>query len=100
MERADVLAFANSPAYRDASPRQSVPKLADTAVYLASKSTMYRLLRAARQRAHRGRAQAPVRRKVSAYHATAPQQVWRPDITYLKSAVRGVFRYLYLKMDI
>jgi transposase InsO family protein len=99
-ERADVLALVNSPAYRDASPHQIVPQLADTGVYVASESTIYRLLREARQLAHRGRTQAPVRREVPAHHATGPQQVWSWDITYLKSPVRGVFWYLYLIMDI
>ena len=99
-ERADVLALVNRPAYRDTSPHQIVPHLADTGVYVASESTMYRLLREARQLAHRGRAQAPVRREVPAHHATGPQQVWSWDITYLQSPVRGVFWYLYLMMDI
>jgi transposase InsO family protein len=69
-------------------------------VYVASESTMYRLLREAHQLTHRGRAQAPVRRHVPAHHATGPQQVWSWDITYLKSPVRGVFWYLYVMMDI
>ena len=55
-ERADVLALVNSPAYRDASPHQIVPPLADTGGYVASELTIYRLLRDARQLAHRGRA--------------------------------------------
>jgi transposase InsO family protein len=99
-ERADVLALVNSPAYRDASPHQIVPQLADAGVYVASESTIYRLLREASQLAHRGRAQAPVRREVLAHHATGPHQVWSWDITYLKSPVRGEFWYLYLMMDI
>ena len=99
-ERADVLALVNSPAYRDASPHQIVPQLADAGVYVASESTMYRLLREAHQLTHRGRAQASVRRDVPAHHATGPSQVWSWDITYLKSPVRGVFWYLYVMMDI
>ena len=100
VERTAVLALANSPAYRDGSPHQIVPRLADTGVFIASESTIYRLLRDAHQLAHRGRAQAPVRREVPAHDATGPQQVWSWDITYLHSPVRGVFWYLYLIMDI
>jgi transposase InsO family protein len=50
---------------------------------------------------HRGRAQAP--RKVSkpeAYRATAPNQVWSWDITFLASIITGRFFRLYLVMDI
>ena len=32
--------------------------------------------------------------------ATAPNQVWTWDITYLKSPVLGMFFYLYLVVDI
>ena len=41
-ERAEVLATANQPEYRDLSPKQIVPKLADNGCYVASESTMYR----------------------------------------------------------
>ena len=95
-----MLALAHSLAYRDGSPHQIVPRLADTGVFIASESTIYRLLRDAHQLAHRGRAQAPVHREVPAHDATGPQQVWSWDITYLHSPVRGVFWYLYLIMDI
>ncbi len=95
-----MLALANSPTSRDGSPHQIVPHLADTGVCIASASTIYRLRRDARQLAHRGRAQAPVRREVPAHHATGPQQVWSWDITSLHSPVRGVFWSLYLIMEI
>ena len=36
VERTAVLALANSPAYRDGSPHQIVPRLADTGVFIAS----------------------------------------------------------------
>ena len=74
--RADVPALVNRPAYCDASPHQIVPRLADKGVFVASESTIYRLLRDARQLAHRGREQATVRSEVPAHHATGPQQVW------------------------
>lgn len=100
VERAVILETVNSATYCDLSPHQIVPRLADAGQYLASASTVYRVLRDAELLAHRGRATAPVHRPRPVHVATAPHQVWSWDITYLKSPVRGVFWYLYLVMDI
>jgi transposase InsO family protein len=99
-ERENVLRVVNSPEYRDLSPKQIVPRLADEGRYLASESTMYRILREAGQLAHRSRARAPVSRPVERHVARRPDEVWSWDITYLKTPVRGVFLYLYLIMDV
>lgn len=99
-ERATLLATVNSAPYCDLSPHQIVPRLADAGQYLASESTMYRVLRAEQQLAHRGRTAVPKRRATPSHEATGPNQVWSWDITYLKSPVRGVFWYLYLILDI
>ena len=99
-ERDTILATVNTPEYCDLSPHQIVPRLADQGCYLASESTLYRVLRDAQQDAHRGRAKAPVRHTKPVHTATGPNQVWSWDITYLKTPVRGVFVYLYLIMDI
>jgi putative transposase len=99
-ERQQVLAMVNSPAYRDLSPKQIVPRLADAGQYIASESTMYRILREENQLAHRGRAKAPEPRPVQEHVATAPNQVWSWDITYLRTTVKGRFYFLYLLMDI
>ncbi len=99
-ERAKVLEVVNSPEYRDLSPKQVVPKLADEGRYLASESTIYRILRAEGQNAHRGRAKPHTSRHVAPHVAMAPNEVWSWDITYLLSAVRGRFFYLYLIVDV
>jgi transposase InsO family protein len=102
-ERAAVLEVVNSGPFRDLSPNQIVPRLADEGLYLASESTIYRILRAEAQLAHRGRAKPPVQRGGAAsrsHLATGPCQVWSWDITYLKAPVRGMFYYLYLIMDV
>jgi putative transposase len=54
-ERARVVEVLNAPAYRDKGPNQIVPLLADEGKYLASESTMYRILREEKQLAHRER---------------------------------------------
>jgi len=99
-ERRTVLTTLTSAAYRDLSPHQIVPLLADAGRYLASESTMYRILRAEALLHHRGRAKAPERRPPRTHVATGPNQVWTWDITYLKTPVRGVFDYLYLLLDV
>lgn len=99
-EREEILAVANSPAYRSLPPSQIVPALADEGRYLASESSFYRVLRAAGQQHHRGRSQAPQSRTPSTHCATGPNQVWCWDITWLPGPARGVFFYLYLILDL
>lgn len=99
-ERAKVLATVNAPEYRDLPPKQVVPRLADEGRYLASESTIYRILRAEGQATHRGRAKPRAPRPVDEHVATGPNQVWSWDITYLLSSVRGRFFYLYLVEDV
>jgi putative transposase len=99
-ERAKVLETVNSPEYRDLPPKQIVPRLADEGRYLASESTIYRILRAEDQDTHRGRAKSRTVRSVDEHLATAANQVWSWDITYLASSVRGRFFYLYMVEDV
>jgi len=99
-EQEAVLETANSPEYRDLSPKQIVPQLADEGTYVASESTFYRLLRAAKQMAHRERAKPATSKRPREQVATGPGQVWCWDITYLPGPVRGTFFFLYLFMDV
>lgn len=98
-ERRQVTATANAPEYRDLSPKQIVPRLADQGVYLASESTFYRVLRAEDLLAHRERSRPPTPRPRE-HVATGPGQVWSWDITWLPAALQGAFYYLYLVEDI
>ncbi len=99
-ERREVLDTVNSRRFWDRSPNQIVPLLADEGKYLASESTVYRILREEDQLHHRERSKAPERRPPRAHVATRPNQVWSWDITYLPSALRGAFFYLYLVVDV
>lgn len=99
-ERRKVLEIVNRAEFENLSPNEIVPKLADRGEYVCSEATMYRVLKEAKQLAHRGRNKAPVERKPIVRVATKPNQVWSWDITYLRSPIRGRFYYLYLVMDI
>lgn len=78
-----------------------MPQLADEGLYLASESTLYRLQRRyGLRRARRIALGTHVTRSTTLHRATAPNQVWSWDITWLPSAIRGVYFYLYLVMDV
>ena len=100
-ERQAALEVLNSAAFKDLPPSQIVPRLADQGLYVASESTLYRLLRQVGQLAHRRLERAPQKRsKPRALVATRPDQIYCWDITYLPTVVRGLFFYLYLFVDI
>ncbi len=100
VERQEVLSIANSPRYRELSPKQIVPRLADEGRYVASESTFYRILREMNQLAHRERCRPATHRRPREKVATGPSQVWSWDITYLRSTVTGRFFYLYMILDV
>ena len=99
-ERQAVMATLNSEAFKDLPPSQIVPRLADTGVYVASESTMNRLLRQEGQLAlRRSERAAQKRSRPRALAATGPDQVFCWDITSLPTQVRGQHFYLYLFED-
>lgn len=99
-ERQRLLEVANTPEFRSLPPSQIVPALADRGEYLASESTFYRVLRAEGQVQHRGRVRPATQTAPRAHRATAPNQLWSWDITYLATTVQGIFFYLYLILDV
>ena len=99
-ERQAILEVVNTPEFADRPPNQIVPALADQGRYLGSESTFYRVLRADGQLQHRGKSKPPTQRRPQPFTATAPNQLWSWDITYLATAVRGVHFYLYLILDV
>ena len=101
MEYQRVLKVANSAEYGHLPPSQIVPKLADKGVYIASESTVYRILNKEKQLKHRNKSKVSNKRyKPRALIATAPNEVYTWDITYLPTQIKGVFLYLYLVLDI
>lgn len=100
-ERQHVLTVVSSDEFGSLPPSQIVPILADRGEYIASESTFYRILRVENLLRHRG-AERPAQRrhKPRALCATAPNQLFSWDITYLPTPVKGIYLYLYLFMDI
>jgi len=99
-EQDAVIAALTSPRFCDKSVAQTWATLLDEGVYLASMSTMHRLLRLIGQGGDR-RAQAchPAKTKPELV-ATKPGQVWSWDITKLRGPERGVYYDLYVILDI
>ncbi len=91
IERARILAVANSPEYCNQSPSQIVPRLADKDLYIASESSFYRVLRQENQLQHRSAAMPRIHKKPDELIALKPNQVWSWDISYLPSVIRGNF---------
>jgi transposase InsO family protein len=99
-ERQELLAVLDSPRFADKAPRQVWALLIDEGTYLASVSTMYRLLREAGQvRERRAQAAHPARTRPELI-ATGPNQVWSWDITKLAGPRRGAYYHLYVMIDI
>lgn len=99
-EREQVLAICHEPRFTDLPPAQIVPRLADEGVYVASESSFYRVLRAAQEQHHRGRAKASSKTEPQRHVAYGPNEVWSWDVTYLPSQVRGLYFYLYAVIDL
>ena len=99
-ERQQVLQVSTSVPFRDLSPKQIVPTLADQGIYLASESTFYRVLKEHQMMTHRQASRPAMSHCPKEHVATGPCQVWSWDITYLKTSVKGLFFYLYMILDV
>lgn len=98
-EREEVVKTVTTPEFADLTPHQIVPKLADEGRYIASESTIYRILKEERMNTYRGRAQTPVKREIPTHIAVGPNQVWTWDITWLNTLIKGQYYKLYLILD-
>lgn len=100
-ERDRIVEVCNQTDFASLPPTQIVPRLADAGLYIGSESTFYRVLQERGQLNARGRSKTRTRRAAPTTHsATAPNQVWMIDVTWLPSRVRGRFFYLYMIEDL
>ena len=96
----EVIKIANSKEYIDDSPWIIVAKLADKGRFIASESSIYKILKENKLLAHRGKMKQPNRNRPAPLVAYGPNEIWSWDITYLKTVVRGQFYYVYLMLDV
>lgn len=100
-EEQQILAVCHQPAYASLPPSQIVPELADNGIYLASESTLYRVLRRHGEAHRRGRQRAAQKASpATSWQASGPNQVWTWDITWVPATVKGRWFYLYLVEDL
>jgi len=95
-----LLGLMNSPEFVDLAPAQIWAILLDHGAYLASISTMYRLLRTRdllRERRRQATHPARVRPELV---AREPNRVWSWDISKLRGPTKGVYFDLYVIIDI
>jgi putative transposase len=100
LEQQQIIKVIHQPEYKSLPPSQIVPRLADQGTYIASESTFYRVMHSHKLQHHRGRSTRPISKPVTSHCATAPNQVWMWDITWLPGPVKGLFYYLYLILDL
>jgi len=100
VERKELRRVLNSPEHVDEAPATVYAKLLDNGAYLASVSTMYRVLRDHDEvRERRRQAVHPAAKKPELL-ATTPNQVYSWDITKLLGPVKWTYYYLYVVIDI
>lgn len=100
-ERQQIVDAACAPEYRDLTPYLVVASLLELGRYLGSVSTFYRILRDRKLLTHRKESAPRTKREPPPERvATAANQVFTWDITYLKRTVRGMYFFLYLVLDL
>jgi putative transposase len=99
-EATEIIETLNSERFCDQAPAQVWATLLDEGTYLASISTMYRLLRQRAQvRERRAQARRPATVKPELV-ATGPNQVWSWDITKLAGPHKWTWFHLYVILDV
>ena len=100
VERKEVLGVLHDPEHVDEAPATVYAKLLDAGVYLASTSTMYRVLRAEGEVTERRRQATHPPHAKPELLATKPNEVYSWDITKLLGPAKWTWFYLYVILDI
>lgn len=100
VERDTVRSLLNSPDFVDKAPATVYHELLDEGTYVASVSTMYRILRAHGEVTERRRQATHPARVKPELVATRPNEIWSWDITRLHGPAKWTYYYLYVVIDI
>jgi putative transposase len=100
LERRELHQVLDSEEFVDEAPATVYAKLLDQGVYLASVSTMYRVLHAHDEVGERRRQATHPAAKKPELLATRPNQVYSWDITKLLGPAKWTYYYLYVVLDI
>ena len=100
VERKEIKRVLDSDEFIDEAPATVYAKLLDQGTYLASVSTMYRVLHEHDEvRERRRQATHPAHKKPELI-AEGPNQIWSWDITKLHGPEKWTYYYLYVIIDI
>jgi putative transposase len=99
-EKQTVLDTLHSERFQDQTPRQAYAELLDEGTYLASVSSMYRLLAAEGETTERRNQRVAHSHAIPRLVATRPHEVWTWDVSKLATHTPGVFLNLYLVLDL
>lgn len=100
-ERQQIIDVCTTERFQDTTPAEIVAILAEEGTYLGSERSFYRVLNAAGLLHHRTNSRPPrTHHHPPELKATAPDQVFTWDITWLPSFVTGIFWYCYAVIDI
>lgn len=100
VERKVVLDLLHSEEFVDKAPEAIVAILLTRKQWLCSARTMYRILAEEGETRERRRQRRHPTYKRPELLATAPNQAWSWDVTWLRGPVPGVYFYLYVLLDI
>lgn len=99
-EKKEIIRISCSDRFKNMTPYTIVSILAEEGIYVASESSFYKVLREENLLKHRRNTRKPRDVEKIEVKATAPNQIWSWDISYLKTNIKGKFYYLYLFMDV
>ena len=100
-ERSEILSVLHSSQYIDDSPYEVYASLLDNGHYLASISSMYRILRENGETMPRSsQRKAQEKRPIPVLCATKPNEIWSWDISPICTFVKRRFFYLYAIIDL
>lgn len=99
-ERDELVTVMHSPEYVDQPPREIYATLLSLGIYLASVSTMYRVLRALSESNERRPGHVRIANAIPRLEAFAPNEIWTWDITKVRGAVAGTFYFVHVILDL